>query len=251
MKIRKLRKEILILMCIFAGTAVVLTIYLIATGNQKQPVSEIPTSTMSVISEERPASLYFVTNEEISSAGGIEVIHSYIPWGSPRRPGEVREIRYITVHETDNRSSGADAAAHNSLLVNNTTDSTGWHYTVDDHSIYHNIPDNEISWNAGDNRTKYGGNMNGIGIEICVNLSNDYEQSLRNAAALIGKLLVTYDLHPKDARFHQDFMDKVCPHRLITEGRTEWFEGMIEGAYYDCLKQKIKDTVNREYRSNE
>jgi N-acetylmuramoyl-L-alanine amidase len=143
----------------------------------------------------------------------------------------VREIRYITIHETDNRSSGADSEAHNQLLVNDVTNSTGWHYTVDDHSIYHNLPDNEIGWNAGDNRTKLGGNINGIGIEMCVNLTNDFEQTLRNTAQLAAELMIAYDLDMDRIRFHEDFMNKECPHRLISEGRTDEFLEMIRDAY--------------------
>ena len=181
---------------------------------------------------------YHVTGTELERAGEITIIHSYIPWGSPRRPGEIREIRYITIHETDNRRAGADAKAHNNLLITDTSEVTSWHYTVDDSSVYHNIPDNEIAWNAGDGRTRGGGNINGIGIEMCVNLTGDFEQTLKNTAALAGELLTAYDLDMTQVRFHEDFMNKECPHRLISEGRTEEFLQMIRVAYTRCLEEK-------------
>ncbi len=186
---------------------------------------------------------YWVNNVELPEAGGIEIIHSHIPWDGSRRPGEVREIRYLTIHETDNRSSGADSAAHNSLLVNDTSDITGWHYTVDDHSIYHNIPDNEIGWNAGDNRTSPGGNLNGIGIEMCVNLTNDFDRTLQNTAELAAELLVTYDLKVEDVHLHSDFMDKICPHRLMSEGRVPEFYEMIRQAYIRKAKEKLSSQI--------
>ena len=37
--------------------------------------------------------------------------------------------------------------------------------------IYHHLPDDETAYHAGDGMEKNGGNMNGIGIEMCVNLS--------------------------------------------------------------------------------
>jgi hypothetical protein len=152
-------------MCSFMAAAIALTIILLLTPGKKPQGTDNTAADPAVQAEpETFTSDYWVNNVEFTSAGDVPVIHSYVPWGSPRRPGEVREIRYLTIHETDNRSSGADAQAHNSLLLNDTTNSTGWHYTVDDHVIYHNIPDNEIGWNAGDNRTKLGGNINGIPI---------------------------------------------------------------------------------------
>ncbi|MGN1389359.1 MAG: N-acetylmuramoyl-L-alanine amidase family protein [Bulleidia sp.] len=174
---------------------------------------------------------YMTVNRELSSANGIEITHAHIPFDSTRRPGEIREIRYVIIHETDNRSSGADAAAHSAVLTGDQNDIVSWHYTVDDHSIYHNIPDNEICWNAGDGRAEDGGNMHGIAIEMCVNLTDDYEKTLENTAALTAELLKTYGLTPDDVRLHEDFMDKICPHRLITEGRVDEFMQMIRDDY--------------------
>lgn len=181
-----------------------------------------------VTEEERT---YHTESVELTSANGIDIVQDYIPYDSIRRPGEIREIRYVIIHETDNRSSGANAAAHSTYLKTNTADSNGWHYTVDDHSIYHHIPDNEISWNAGDNRSENGGNINGIAIEMCVNLGNDYQKTLENTAWLTAELLKTYDLTPDDVRMHQDFSGKICPHRLITEGRVDDFLQMVKDDY--------------------
>ena len=231
MKTKRLKKQIEILLGILVTCIVLLSlaVFIMRMKDQQHEAAEPAAETEQT--EETISSSYWVNNVEIPEAGGIRLEHIHIPWDSSRRPGEVREIRYITIHETDNRSSGADSAAHSNLLVNDTSDMTGWHYTVDDHSIYHNIPDNEIGWNAGDNRTDPGGNMNGIGIEMCVNLTNDFNQTIRNTASLAAKLLVTYDLKVDDVRLHADFMDKVCPHRLITEGRVAEFYEMIRQEY--------------------
>ncbi|MBR2595061.1 MAG: N-acetylmuramoyl-L-alanine amidase [Solobacterium sp.] len=171
---------------------------------------------------------YAITLDEVH---GIPVNHVYIPYDSSRRPGEIREIRFLTIHETDNRSSGADALAHSNWLIGDTTDITSWHYTVDDHSIYHNLPDNEIAWNAGDNRSRDGGNMNGIGIEMCVNVSGDFDQTVRNTAWLCAELLQAYGLTPDDVYLHRDFMGKICPHRLITENKVTWFKELVQADY--------------------
>lgn len=218
---RKMIGIIGVLLVIIIG----LLIYAIQNQSRRaQPAAEAAAEA----AEERT---YMTVNRELSSANGIEITHAHIPFNSTRRPGEIREIRYVIIHETDNRSSGADAAAHSAFLTGDQNDIVSWHYTVDDHSIYHNVPDNEICWNAGDGRAENGGNMHGIGVEMCVNLTDDYEQVLVNTAALTAELLKTYGLTPDDVRLHEDFMDKICPHRLITEGRVEEFMQMIRDDY--------------------
>ena len=42
---------------------------------------------------------------------------------------------------------------------------------------------------------KNGGNMNGIGIEMCVNSDGNYEQTLINTEKLCARLLIEYDLN--------------------------------------------------------
>lgn len=217
--------------------AIALLVFAALVRRQKSLVSSEAARPSASSEPSDPGRQYWTTNVELADAGDIPVVHSYIPWGSARRPGEVREIRYIVIHETDNRRDSADAEAHNTYLTENGTDITAWHYTVDDHSIYHNIPDNEIAWNAGDNRTKDGGNMNGIGIELCVNIGNDYDATLANGAMLAASLMKAYDLTPDDLRLHEDFMDKICPHRMITEGRVSVFQQMVKDDYAQLMQE--------------
>ncbi|MBQ2688514.1 MAG: N-acetylmuramoyl-L-alanine amidase [Solobacterium sp.] len=171
--------------------------------------------------------VYMCVNIEMEQAGDIPIVNDYLPWDHVRRPGEIRDIMYLTIHETDNWSGTADASAHDAWLHSSTDSPNSWHYTVDDHCVYHHLPDNEVAWNAGDGRTPGGGNMNGIGIEMCVNEGSDYEQTLRNTAVLCAQLLHNYGLTVEDIRFHADFMDKLCPRRLISDGRVEEFLQMV------------------------
>ena len=167
--------------------------------------------------------------------GDIPVVTDYIPEGSRARPGGLREIKYLVIHETDNFSAGADAAAHNSFIHQNANAEAGvvsWHYTVDDHEIYHHLPDSEPGYHAGDGLEADGGNMNGIGIEMCVNEDGDYEQTLANAEQLCARLLIEYDLKPSAAlKKHQDFSGKVCPAKLIGDGRWEEFCDAVTQQY--------------------
>ncbi len=245
MELKKEKRIVIVILAVLLTMIAGLTVAAMILRNRDTAGTETETNPVEAADPEGTLAVpqYWVNNIELPSAGGIEIVHSHIPWDGSRRPGEVREIRYLTIHETDNRSSSADSEAHNSLLVNDTSDITGWHYTVDDHSIYHNIPDNEISWNAGDNRTSPGGNLNGIGIEMCVNLSNDFDRTLKNTASLAAELLVAYDLSVEDVHLHADFMDKVCPHRLLSEGRVPEFYEMIRQAYIQKAKDKLSSQI--------
>ena len=60
----------------------------------------------------------------------IPVTTDFIPEGSRARPGGLREIKYLVIHETDNFSEGAGAAAHNSFVHQNANAEEGivsWH----------------------------------------------------------------------------------------------------------------------------
>lgn len=148
--------------------------------------------------------------------GSVAVITDLIPSDYAGRTGIKRTIKWIVIHETGNTAASATAENHNAFLhgekqMNNTT---SWHYTVDDHEIYHHLPDDEVGYHASDQLTPDGGNACGIGIEICVNDGGDYQQAVDNAARLTAYLLDSYDLGLKAVKQHGDFTNKNCPERL-------------------------------------
>lgn len=160
--------------------------------------------------------------------GGIPMTTDFLPRDARARPAGKRDILYIVVHETDNQAKGADAEAHNRFIhENGQTEPLSWHYTVDDHEIYHHLPDTEPAFHAADQSREDGGNRCGIGVEMCVNEDGDFEKTLQNAAKLIAWLLKEHQLKIEDVMKHQDFSGKICPNRLITEDRWEEFLGMV------------------------
>lgn len=166
---------------------------------------------------------------EVTEVDAVPVITDFIPDNTLERPGEERKIKYIVIHETGNAGKNADAQSHNNYLHEEAdSQQKSWHYTVDDHEIYYHIPDNEIAFHAGDGLSKDGGNLNGIGIEMCINPENDYEQTLKNTAKLTAMLLKAYNLDISAVKKHQDFSGKNCPSNLINSGRWDDFIGMVE-----------------------
>ena len=174
--------------------------------------------------ENRPTKL----REEVDRIGDIPIIADFIPKNTMERPGDLRKIKYIVIHETGNAGKNADAASHNHYLhASAEVQQKSWHYTVDGNEIYYHIPDNEIAFHAGDGLVEDGGNRNGIGIEMCINPENDYEQTLRNTAKLTAMLLTAYDLPIDRVKKHQDFSGKHCPANLLDAGRWDEFVDMV------------------------
>lgn len=161
---------------------------------------------------------------------GIPVTEEFIPEGNAGRPGIKREIKWVVIHETANHSEGADAQRHSEYIQKKSVESTlSWHYTVDDHQIYHHLPDDEVGWHAGDKLTAGGGNQCGIGVEICVNDDGDYAQAVDNAAKLTAYLLDYYGLGIENIKQHHDFMEKNCPQIMRDTGGWEAFLQKVEG----------------------
>lgn len=159
---------------------------------------------------------------------GIPLYTELIPEDTEARPGIPRQIRYIVIHETGNPSVGADARAHSAYLLDGGDGTTSWHYTVDDRQIYHHVPDTEVAWHAGDKLTKNGGNLNGIGVELCINEDGDFEKTFQNGAKLAAYLLDAYQLSITSVKQHHDFNGKDCPEQIRHNNRWQEFLDAVQ-----------------------
>ncbi|HIZ84057.1 MAG TPA: N-acetylmuramoyl-L-alanine amidase [Firmicutes bacterium] len=160
----------------------------------------------------------------LNEALGVPVRTVLLDAGTPGRPDIKREVRFVVIHETGNPAEGADAKSHSDYLQNGGQGSTSWHYTVDDHEIYHHIPDDEMAFHASSEE----GNTYGIGVELCVNADGDFEKTFDNGAKLTACLLRAYDLPADAVRQHGDFTDKNCPETIRDTGRWEEFLDTVE-----------------------
>ena len=163
---------------------------------------------------------------------GIHVTTRLLPEGCAGRPGTLRQIKYVVIHDTDNTSTGANAKNHANYLENTAKETPlSWHYTVDDHEIFHHLPDNEVAYHAADGEEEGGGNKNGVAIEICVNEDGDFEKAFQNGAKLAAYLLNAYNLTPADLRQHHDFSGKNCPRTIRENGRWQEFVNLVTERY--------------------
>lgn len=170
-------------------------------------------------------------DSSVSDIDGIPLYTDFLPEDWAGRTNVKHQIKWLVIHETGNPAAGADAAMHNRYLHSKEQKEIplSWHYTVDDHQIYHHLPDSERGYHASDSSVKGGGNDCGIGIEICVNADGNYEQAVDNAAHLAAALVKRYHLHIQDVKQHGDFTNKNCP------------EHLREGDNYDRFLQKIQN----------
>lgn len=155
--------------------------------------------------------------------------------------GGTNKKQYITVHQTGNTSKGANAGAHARLQANGNSRSASWHYQVDDKEIIQSFSDNAQCWHAGDGRGT--GNLNSIGIELCINSDADYKKTLENGAELVRHLMAKYNIPINNVKQHNHWSGKNCPAQIRAgkEG-IDWndFLNMVSGGQKVAAAPKTK-----------
>lgn len=136
----------------------------------------------------------------------------------------------VTVHETGNVGRGSDADAHARLQHVNTRVAS-WHWQVDDVEAVQSFPHSTRCFHAGTAR----GNRESIAVEICVNSDGNYLAAVRNAAALVARILRMEGLPLSAVLQHHYWSGKDCPTKLRA-GRhgVSWpvFMGWVSEFYY-------------------
>ncbi|GAK06240.1 N-acetylmuramoyl-L-alanine amidase CwlH precursor [Geomicrobium sp. JCM 19037] len=149
----------------------------------------------------------------------VTIRSDLIPRSASNRPGTRQNPTKIVVHETANTANGANAAMHSRYIRGQDarTRSVSWHFTVDDTEILQHLPINERGWHAGS------GNVNSVGIELCVNADGNWQRTKANAGALIAHLRT---LGITNITTHQQETGKNCPARLLREGFQTFVRGI-------------------------
>lgn len=116
--------------------------------------------------------------------------------------------KFITVHETGNKSRGAGAQAHANLQSNGFTES--WHYQVDDKVIIQSWLDTTKCAHAGDGASGPGNN-DSIAIEVCVNPDSDRTKTWQNVIWLVKTLMGRHMVSERNVVQHNYWSGKNCP----------------------------------------
>ncbi|MBE7042461.1 MAG: hypothetical protein E7399_03090 [Ruminococcaceae bacterium] len=178
----------------------------------------------------------------------MEVIKQLVPeskW-SVKCPYQMNP-RFVVVHNTANDASARNEIAY---MIGNS-DTTSYHYAVDDKEIVQGVLESRTAWHAGDGTGR--GNMYGIGIEICYSLSggSKFEKAEDNAADLIADILKRYGWGIEKVTKHQDYSGKYCPHRTLDLGWERFLKkikdriGGLDMTQYEELKGLLQGIEKR------
>lgn len=135
------------------------------------------------------------------------------------------EAEGICIHNTANDASAANEISY--MLGN--SESTSYHFAVDDKEIIQAIPLDRNAWHAGDGNGP--GNRKHIAVEICYSKSGGprFEAAMKNAAWLTASLMKSYGFDISAVKKHQDFSGKHCPQRILDDYGWDYFLGLVLG----------------------
>ena len=134
-------------------------------------------------------------------------------------------IKYIVIHDTANKSKGADADAHFKYFNGGNRNSSADFFVDDTKILQVNDYIKYYTWQVGDGKGKYGiTNQNSIGIEICVNSDGDYEKAVKKAVELVKYLMNVLDIPNENVVRHYDASRKNCPASMSDDNWAMWKE---------------------------
>ena len=150
-------------------------------------------------------------------------------------------IKYIVIHDTGNKSKGADADRHFTYF-NGGNRSSSADFFVDDTKILQvNDYRTYCTWHVGDGKGKYGiTNANSVGIEICVNADGDYCKAFSNAVELTKYLMAELDIPAERVVRHYDASRKNCPASMNEAKWAEFKKSITEEEIMECDFTDIK-----------
>lgn len=150
----------------------------------------------------------------------MEIEKKQISYNRSVRTGS---IRYIVIHDTQNRKNGADADAHFNYFNGGNRNSSA-DFFVDDKKILRiNDYKKYYTWQVGDGKGKYGvTNQNSVGVEICINSDGDYDKAFLNAVELTKYLMKELNIPSERVIRHYDASRKMCPVSMSENNWEKW-----------------------------
>ena len=134
-------------------------------------------------------------------------------------------IKYIVIHDTGNKSKGADANSHYRYFNGGNRNSSADFFVDDTKVLQVNDYTKYQTWHVGDGKGKYSiTNSNSIGIEICVNADGDYFKAFVKAVELTKHLMKELNIPIENVVRHYDASRKNCPASMSSDGWLKWNE---------------------------
>ena len=145
----------------------------------------------------------------------MNIIKKYVKYNFSKRTDK---IKYIVLHDTGNKSAGADALAHYHYF-NNANRNASAHFFVDSEEVIEIInPKINRAWHCGDGKGAKGiTNDNSIGVEMCVNMDGDFTKTFNKTVELVKYLMKEYNIDINHVVMHKDASGKICPYSLLKD----------------------------------
>lgn len=141
------------------------------------------------------------------------------------RVARTSAIKYIVIHDTANKSKGADADAHFKYFNGGNRNSSADFFVDDKKILQVNNYKKYYTWQVGDGKGKYGiTNQNSIGVEICINADGDYDKAFLNAVELTKHLMKELGIPAERVVRHYDASRKNCPASMSANSWAKWKE---------------------------
>lgn len=152
----------------------------------------------------------------------MEIIKKQIAYNISKRSSA---IKYIVIHDTGNKSKGANAIAHFNYFNGGNRNSSADFFVDSTQIIQINDYTKYYTWQCGDGNGKYGiTNQNSIGIEICVNSDGDYTKAFNNAVELTKQLMRELNISAENVVRHYDASRKNCPASMSSNDWELWYD---------------------------
>jgi N-acetylmuramoyl-L-alanine amidase CwlA len=140
--------------------------------------------------------------------------------------------QYIVIHDTGNKSKGADADAHFNYYNTGNRQSSADIFVDDKKILKVNDYNKYYTWHCGDGKGKYGiSNANTVGVEICINSDRDYDKAVQNTIVAVRDLMKELDIPLDRVVRHYDASKKLCPATMSADDWKTWkeFKRMLSG----------------------
>lgn len=141
-------------------------------------------------------------------------------------------IKYIVIHDTANKSKGANSDAHFNYFNGGNRNSSADFFVDDTKILQVNDYTKYYTWQVGDGKGKYGiTNQNSIGVEICINSDGDYKKAVENTVDIVKWLMKELGIPEERVVRHYDASRKNCPASMSGNNWAVWsdFKEKIKG----------------------
>lgn len=135
------------------------------------------------------------------------------------------KIKYIVIHDTANKSKGADSNAHFNYFNGGNRNSSADFFVDDEKILQVNDYKKFYTWHVGDGKGKNGiTNSNSVGVEICINEDGNYKKAVENTKELTKYLMEELAIPEENVVRHFDASGKLCPASMSENNWANWKE---------------------------